>query len=111
VKVGKVKQRLASQDLPGFLKPGRSFLIMLDLQGLGCILMARLAGRVIANPALTSIEEIPMPRLARVFILLSAVLALGWQPATTRSQAAEPPGSEALAQSRLVVFETFMRPG
>jgi len=52
-----------------------------------------------------------MPRLVRVFILLSTALALGWQPAITQSQAAEPPGSAALAQSRLVVFETFMRPG
>jgi len=56
-------------------------------------------------------EEIHMPRLVRVFILLSSALALGWQPAITQSQAAAPPGSAALAQSRLVVLETFMRPG
>ena len=84
---------------------------MLDLQVLRCILMARLAGRVVASLTLTSTKEIHMSRLVRAFVLLSAVLALGWQPATTHSQAADLPGSEALAQSRLVVFETFMRPG
>jgi len=38
-------------------------------------------------------------------------MAVGWQPALTHLQAAEPPGSESLAQSRLVALETFMRPG
>jgi hypothetical protein len=52
-----------------------------------------------------------MSRLVRVFILLSAALALGWQPALTHLLAAQPPGNESLAQSRLVVLETFMRPG
>jgi hypothetical protein len=45
-----------------------------------------------------------MRRLGRIFTLLVFVLALG-------STTTYLPGRASPAQSRLVVFETFMRPG
>jgi hypothetical protein len=45
----------------------------------------------------------------RLSILLTFVLATA--PMRTESRGLEPPGAAPVSQSRLVVFETFMRPG
>lgn len=50
-------------------------------------------------------------RTGRVLLLLTFVVGLAILNAGPGPQAAAPAGVGPLAQSRLVVFETFMRPG
>jgi hypothetical protein len=53
-----------------------------------------------------------MHRSVRLSIALLLVLALGGASAgMAESQVPDPSGVAPLAQSRMVVFETFMRPG
>lgn len=53
-----------------------------------------------------------MRRLVRISILLVFVLTLGSPNSMiTKSQATDLPDNASLTQSRLVVFEAFMRPG
>jgi hypothetical protein len=51
-----------------------------------------------------------MRRLIQICVLLSFALALGG-PGPTAAKSPAPDHSAAPAQSRLVVLETFMRPG
>ena len=53
-----------------------------------------------------------MCRSIRFSIAVVFILALGGaSTATAQSQGPDPVGAAPLAQSRMVVFETFMRPG
>ena len=53
-----------------------------------------------------------MRRSVRFSIVLLLILALGGASArTAESQMPDPSEATPLAQSRMVVFETFMRPG
>jgi len=52
-----------------------------------------------------------MHRLIRVSILSAFALVLVNGPATMQSHAAGLPSNAAQADARLVIFETFMRPG
>jgi hypothetical protein len=53
-----------------------------------------------------------MRRSVRFSIALLLILALGGASVgTAESQVPDPSGAALLAQSRMVVFETFMRPG
>ena len=53
-----------------------------------------------------------MRRSVRFSIVLLFVLALGGASAgTAESRGPDTAGAASLAQSRMVVFETFMRPG
>ncbi len=52
-----------------------------------------------------------MHRLVRVSILLALVATLGPSAVAMGSQAAQLPDAGPQAQTRLVVFEGFLRPG
>ena len=52
-----------------------------------------------------------MRHSVRILVLLAFILALGLNATRANSQAPEWPDRKGSGQSRLVVFETFMRPG